>query len=643
MKLTDDELLSILTRRIQAAQSSGLSSADRQQALDYYLTRPRGDELPGRSQVISADVADMLHATMAQLLPSFTGDAVCEFEPDAEGDESQARLESDAVNKVMMESSRGFVVFYEAIKDALLLRNGVVKVWAEEDERTETEHYQRPGGEPYTVTKTEAVLKVRMAAIDPINFYVDDDADCILLDQAAGVYERKVMARGDLLAMDLPKDKVAELPTYMGGTSQADQARYAQGVRQQPVPSGAPTELVEVWESYVRLDVNGDGELELYRCLSAQGALLLKEPADWICYATGTAIIQAHRWQGLSLHDLLKGVQDVKTATLRAYIDNLRQTRTAVDSERVNVDDLLTERPKGVVRVRGPVSDAVMDMNVTDMGPSAQALLQYMDKLRSERAGAQLEMASGEPGLMSSQIGASNVADVLTNTELLGAMFARTLAETLIRSTFLLVHRLLRTTVLEPMTLRLADTWVTVDPRTWRPRERINIKAGLSPGERRRKAQSLQAVLQYQMGLLQAGLDGVLVSMPNLYSCVRDWCSAQGIDAGERYFTDPTGQASSQAVQGKMQQAQQAKMQEAQLMQAQLQLEQAKLQIQAQGQQLDKLTADLDRQFNYWKEALNAEIEEAKLTASVTADLSAAEAEGRARSESGPGEQAAAA
>jgi len=35
-----------------------------------------------------------------------------------------ARLETDATNKVMMESSRGFVVFYEAIKNALLLKNG---------------------------------------------------------------------------------------------------------------------------------------------------------------------------------------------------------------------------------------------------------------------------------------------------------------------------------------------------------------------------------------------------------------------------------------------------------------------------------------------------------------------------------------
>ena len=656
MKMTDDELLSILTRRIANAQQDGMSQQDHKQALDYYLCRPRGDELAGRSVVQSADVADMVHATMAQLMPAFTGDQVCEFEPDAEGDESQARLESDAVNKVMMESSRGFVVFYEAVKDALILRNGVIKVYVEEEPYSDSESYRDlspdqsaamalegktvtdRGEGQYEAVRSGTRLRVRMKSIDPINFYVDADADSVLLDDVAGTYERKVLPRGDLIEMDLDRELIETLPTYMGGSNVADQVRYQQGVRSVPVPSGWAAELVEVWDSYIRLDRKGNGELELLRTLSGRGALLLVEDAQMVCYATGTAFIQPHRWTGLSLYDLEKGVQDVKTATLRSYIDNLKQSRTAANSQVVNMDDLTTERPKGIVRVNGPIAGNIGDLSVTDMGPSAQALLGYMDKVRSERGGAALQMASGEPGLMTSQIGAQNVADVLTSTELLGAMMAKTLAETLVRSAFLLVHKLLRTTVLEPMTLRLADQWVTVDPSQWRARERINIKAGLSPGERRRKAQALEGVVAHQMQLMAAGLDGVLVSMPNIYATLRDWCSAQGIDAGERYFTDPTGQASGQAVQGKMQQQQQQ-----QLMQVQLQLEGQKLALEGQKvamenqkHLLDKYIADQKVRFDYWRESLNAEIEEAKLTATVTADLAAAQSEGRARSATRP-------
>jgi len=177
---------------------------------------------------------------------------------------------------------------------------------------------------------------------------------------------------------------------------------------------------------------------------------------------------------------------------------------------------------------------------------------------------------------------------------------------------------------------------VTIDPSQWRARERINIKAGLSPGERRRKAQALEGVVAHQMQLMSAGLDGVLVSMPNIYATLRDWCSAQGIDAGERYFTDPTGQASTQAVQGKMQQQQQQQQQQLQLMQAQLQLEGQKVELENQKHLLDKYIADQKVRFDYWRESLNAEIEEAKLTATVTTDLAAAQSEGRARSAARP-------
>lgn len=653
--LTDDELLTILQQRLERARQQGLTETDRKEAVDYYLCRPRGDELEGRSRVQSADVADMVEATLAQLLPSFTGDTVCSFEADGQNDEQQARLESDAVNKVMMESSRGFVVFYEAIKDALMLRNGIIKVWSEteawEDNQSysgltpdQLAHVRNTAGavEPhesgeagrYQVTTSGERTRIRMQAIDPLNFYVDDEADCILLDRARGMYERKVVSRGELVAMDFSPDVVGQLTPYSPGTNVTDNARRPEGVSTWAYgSSGWASELVEIFEGYVRIDRDGNGQEELLRCLFGNNVYLSAEPAGHICYASGTAFIQPHRWQGLSMHDKLKGVQDVKTATLRGFIDNINvasNARLAVNSEIVNIEDALTSRPGGIIRVRGMPGEALMPIPAIELGQSAQSLLSYMDKVRSERGGAQLEMASGEPGLVTSQIGAQNVAQVLTSTELLGAMIARTLAETLIRSTFLLVHTVLRHESTEPMTLRLADQWVSVDPRSWRERETINIKAGLSPGERTRKAANIEKVVQHQMTLLQAGMDGVLVSLPNLYSSILDWASASGIDAVQKYFVDPAGQASSQAQQAKSQQSQQ-------MQQMQQQLAQAEHQLKAQDLQLKKYQADLEDKFNYWKEALHAEIEEAKLVGAATAELQLAEYQGRERAQTGGG------
>jgi hypothetical protein len=165
---------------------------------------------------------------------------------------------------------------------------------------------------------------------------------------------------------------------------------------------------------------------------------------------------------------------------------------------------------------------------------------------------------------------------------------------------------------------------VTVDPGTWRERDRINIKAGLSPGERRRKASALAQVVSHQLTLMQAGLDGVLVNLPNVYASMRDWCAASGIDAGERYFTDPSGQSATQASQQKLQQGQQAQQMQQQLAMAQLKLEDQK-------QQLDKYKADKELEFKYWSESLGAEVEEAKIVGGATADLQLAELAGRQR------------
>lgn len=661
MKMDDAELLNILERRITAASESSLTAEQHKQAVDYYLTRPRGDELAGRSQVQSADVADMIEAILAQVLPAFAGDKVCAFEPDGPGDENQARLESDAVNKVMMEQARGYVVFYEAIKDALLLRNGIIKVWTEAEDWETTESYRtqnedevaylgengrvEPADEPglYNVTRSGSRRKLRMQAIDPLNFYVDDETDCILLDDSRGTYERKVMTRGELVTMGFKQDQISAIPLYQSGTRVTDNVRRNQSLYVAPEQAGWAAELVEVWESYVRLDVNGDGVAEQLRCLTGQRVLLSQEPAEIFCYASGTAFIQPHRWQGISLFDKLKGVQDVKTATLRSFIDNIAaagNSRIAVDAQTVNIDDAKTTRPGGIIRTKGPPGNSILPLPPIEAGQSAQALLVYMDKVRAERGGAALEMQSGEPGLMNSQIGAANVAEVLTSVELLSALIARTLGETLMRSAFLLVHRTLRAEATEPMSLLLADQWVQVDPRTWRERTALKPVAGVTPGERNRKAQALEKVVAHQSQLLQQGLDGVLVTLPNYYSAMLDWCSAQGMDAG-RYFTDPAGQASTQHQAQKGQQQGQAQQMAQQMAQQQQQLEAGKL-------QLEKYKAELETAFKYWKGRLDAEVEEAKLIGAATAELQRIEAEGAQqqlgaeRSGSGDGAQRAA-
>jgi hypothetical protein len=132
----------------KAAALSAMNSdelvTERADAMRYYLGDMEKD-MPaqdGRSKTVSTDVADVVEGLMPLLMDIFAGsDEVVRFEPVGPEDEDAAQQETDYVNHVFMQRNPGFMVLYSFIKDALLQKNGVVKIWWEEREQEERETY----------------------------------------------------------------------------------------------------------------------------------------------------------------------------------------------------------------------------------------------------------------------------------------------------------------------------------------------------------------------------------------------------------------------------------------------------------------------------------------------------------------------
>ncbi len=135
---------------LQAAKNDALSantanklSAERERAMRYYLGDVSQDITSevGRSAAVSTDVSDTIEGLMPILMEIFCGgDEVVKFEPVGPEDNKAAEQETDYVNHVFMQQNRGFLTLYSMIKDALLSKAGIVKVWWEtrEDERQES-------------------------------------------------------------------------------------------------------------------------------------------------------------------------------------------------------------------------------------------------------------------------------------------------------------------------------------------------------------------------------------------------------------------------------------------------------------------------------------------------------------------------
>ncbi len=137
-----------------AALSASNLMQERADAMDYYLGNMDMD-LPaqdGRSRAVSTDVADTIEGLLPTLMDIFAGsDEVVRFEPVGPEDEAAAQQETDYVNHVFMQQNPGFMVLYSFIKDALLSKTGLVKVWWEENEQEERETYYNQSEDQYAV------------------------------------------------------------------------------------------------------------------------------------------------------------------------------------------------------------------------------------------------------------------------------------------------------------------------------------------------------------------------------------------------------------------------------------------------------------------------------------------------------------
>ncbi len=136
---------------LSAERYDALSAMAASQALRRTRVRPQllhgrhveGHAGPGRAiKAVSSDVADTIEGLMPPLMEIFAaGEEVVRFAPVGPEDVAAAEQETDYVNHVFMQQNPGFLVLYSFIKDALLSKVGVVKVWWECRTEVERETY----------------------------------------------------------------------------------------------------------------------------------------------------------------------------------------------------------------------------------------------------------------------------------------------------------------------------------------------------------------------------------------------------------------------------------------------------------------------------------------------------------------------
>ena len=101
-------------------------------------------------------------------------------------------------------------------------------------------------------------------------------------------------------------------------------------------------------------------------------------PCDNIPFVTITPIPMPHRFYGRSISELVEDIQLMKSTVMRQLLDNMYLTnnnRVAIMDGMVNMDDLLTTRPGGVVRTKQPPNQVMQPLQAQPISNQAFPLL----------------------------------------------------------------------------------------------------------------------------------------------------------------------------------------------------------------------------------------------------------------------------
>jgi hypothetical protein len=641
--MTEEEIIGLVESEINGSSDYMDSeiSSQRERAMEYFYGEPFGNEEDGRSQVVVTDVQDTLMWMMPSLMRIFTaGDRVVKFVPEGPEDEDTAEQATKYVNHVFYKQNDGFMVLYNMFLDALMQKVGIVKHYWEEVEKTTTESYQNLTEQEYsllqqddelevveheetvtiseqadpftgdivqveevfhdvTFARTSMEGKVTIENVPPEEFLINRGAKT--LEDARFICHRSHKSKSELLQMGFDPDIVEDLPGYTGGadditTSQEYMARHAyDSTDVYPNQAAADSEMiVQVYESYVKLDMDGSGISVLHKICHAGSELLDIEPIDYIPFSTVCPIPIPHKFYGLSVAETVEDIQLIRSTLTRNLLDNMylsNNGRFQVVEGQVNIDDLLTNRPGGIVRTRSP--NALQPIQTPSLQPYSFQMLQYWEDIKSGRTGVNPKTQGLSADVLKTHVTTGAVTAALTNAQGRLELIARVFADTGVRNMFKSIYNLIQRYEDRKKVVRLNNNYFQIDPASWREDLDVDIEVGIGYGDQDVRLQNISnfATLIEKVGQQTQGI----IQPDNIYNLVREIADEMGIKNVDKFISTPPTEPPPPSAQEQLQQVQaQAMMTQAQATQLEAEVKAKELEIKAAKLELERVEIEHD-------------------------------------------------
>ena len=649
-KITEEELVSRIKSEITDALGYGDTiSRQREKAMEYYYGEPFGNEVEGRSQFVDSTVQDTVEWIKPSLMRVFaSGDEMVKFNPHGPEDVKMAEQATDYVNYVFTKDNPGWEILYSWFTDALLFKNGIVKVWWDETDESQREEYKNltedelavlindpgveviehspPGedsggaygdmsteGHHVVITRTNYNGRIKIENVPPSEFLISREAKSI--PNARFVCHRVQKTLSELREMypdeDLESEELGSGEEDANSLTGERLARFTFDDSDNFGLGYSETEdaLKTYWlhESFLQTDFDGDGLTELRKVCTVGNKVLQNDEIDSIPFVSITPVKIPHKFFGLSIADLVMDLQLMKSTLMRNLMDNMYNMnfgRYAVLEGQANLDDLLTQRPGGVVRVKSP--NAITPLTTPPLEPYSFQMLEYLDGVRESRAGVSKMSQGLNENALTSHTTATAVNAVMGAAQSRMELIARNFAETGVKDLMVTIYELLHKNQDKQRVVMLRNEWIPVRPDVWNDKYDCTVSVALGQGNKDQQMMHLSQMIQFAAQSMQGGLK--IVNEQNMYNLGSALVKAMGFQNVNDYLTDP----SQVPEQGPSPQQQMDQM-EMQIKHKELEIKAADVQIKAQKVQQDAQESAVDAQLKVAE--LNLEREQKRAVA----------------------------
>ncbi len=648
-KMTESELCTLTDHMVNnSVTESGTFNSDNENYLKYYNGDPFGNEVNGRSKVISTDTRDMVEADMPSLARVFlgAGDPV-EFKPTGSSTEAvqEAKDKQAVVSHIVKSIRNSFRTQHDWLKASEIQNISALEYGIEEIKKPKYKTYSDISESALTaiVADIEADKDVESVDITERDGEEDDDLiesvtlkiivtkneyfmrcvpveDMVISRNAQNKEDAEVIGkrftkkRGQLLAEGFSRDVVDSLPTTNSEDSQRDNLKAIRYERQggeeyddMSYVQWANQE-VEGVDVYALVDFDGDGIAERRHIVKCGKIVLVNEPFDHIPYAIFSSMLMPNNIVGIPRAELTEQYQNINSALWRQTLDNLYSVNMPrhAYNDNVDVDSLLDHQFGGAIYVDGQPAASLMAISTPYIGDKSLQVIQFMEGKKQSSTGSPMGNSALEADQLHKET-ATRFKGMDDAQKSRIELVARVIAEVGYRDLWEGIAWFASHYQDTEMEVRVLGREMAVSPKSWKYDHYLCAKVGTGSGDDEKKVQSLSALYQIQQQLQQG--QNPMVDNTKLYNTLSEIVVSLGQDSVSEFFNNPeepeeiieAERDTLRTMVGQLQQQMQNPLAEA---------EQVKGQFQMQMKQMEqKYDAQLDMmkmQQNYQKEVSNA-------------------------------------